>query len=49
MKFKIICYIPVDVGGPELFDSRADALAEASELQKVQPENIYEIEEAEER
>jgi hypothetical protein len=48
MPWVIKAYIPVDPEEPEVYTTKEEAEKDAESLRLMQPENIYEIEEAEE-
>ena len=50
MKFKIKCWIPVDVEDEEdtIYDSEEEVRKDLDSMELMQPENIYEIVEIEE-
>ncbi len=48
MPWVIKAYIPVDPEEPEVYSTKEEAEKDAESLRLMQPENIYEIEEAEE-
>lgn len=48
MAWTIRCYIPVDCDNPEVYATREEAEKDLESLSLMQPENIYEVEKAEE-
>ena len=49
MAWIIKAYIPVDCEDPEIYATREEAEKDVESLSLMQPENIYEIQEAEEK
>ena len=47
MKYRIVCYIPVeaDPDSEEIYDTIEDAEKDIESLELMQPENIYRVEE----
>jgi len=48
MKYRVVVYMRIDPDDEELFSTRAEAESEISNLDLMQPEDHYEIEEVEE-
>jgi len=45
MKYKIQCWIPVDIEYPEIYETEEEANLDMGSMELMQPENRYEIKE----
>lgn len=43
-KYRIVCYIRIEPDDGELFDTKEGAESEIDNLERMQPENRYEVE-----